>query len=206
MSENNPDLQLIGQPHKLKRGVSPALLIGALLAVCVMGLACVAAVAGGTLALVTRTSTVTTPPAPALGTGDVQITLTWDAAVDLDLRVTDPAGETIHYFNAVSASGGRMDVGSVTCDGVANPVENVFWPYGSAPAGSYSVYVHYTQDCGINDPVNYTVTVRMDDEVLSTYTGTLKFPGQSDWATSFNRFGAPDCDRSIRSGADAFAR
>lgn len=186
MRDNNTDPQLIGQSPKAKMSIRPLLITGILLLVGVVGLVCVAAAVGWGFGRVTRTSTVTTQPASALGTGDVQVTLTWDAAADLNLSVTDPDGETIHYMNAVSASGGVMDVGG-GCDAVAEPLENVFWPEGSAPSGTYMVYVHYSQDCGVDEPVNYTVTIRMDDQLPQFYTGTLKFPGQSDWVTSFNR-------------------
>jgi uncharacterized protein YfaP (DUF2135 family) len=41
-----------------------------------------------------------------VGTGDVQVTVTWDADSDLDLHVVEPSGEEIFYGHPVSATGG----------------------------------------------------------------------------------------------------
>lgn len=73
-----------------------------------------------------------------LGTGDVQVTLTWDNSADLDLYVLEPSGATISYGNRTSASGGQLDVDDT--DGFGP--ENVFWPTGQAPVGTYQVQVN----------------------------------------------------------------
>src|SRR5690554_6687867 len=69
---------------------------------------------------------------PALGTGDVQVTLRWNSRADLDLAVTAPSGETVSYLYPSSHSGGRLDVDSnAGCrTSLQNPVENVFWSSG----------------------------------------------------------------------------
>jgi len=80
------------------------------------------------------------------GTGDVQVTLEWGSSADIDLAVTEPDGTTV-YFNdkGPTASGGQLDVDSnVGCeddDGIEGAVENVFWPTGAAPPGTYAVTV-----------------------------------------------------------------
>lgn len=62
--------------------------------------------------------TATALPSPVLtetvvlGTGDVQVTLRWVGTNDLDLHVTDPAGETIYFGNRSSGSDGQLDVDS----------------------------------------------------------------------------------------------
>src|SRR5207237_4273195 len=43
-------------------------------------------------------------------TGDVQVSVSWDAPSDVDLHVVDPSGEEIFYGNPASASGGQLDV------------------------------------------------------------------------------------------------
>ena len=50
-----------------------------------------------------------------VGTGDVQVTLSWDTDSDVDLHVVDPSGEEIFYGNRESASGGMLDLDSNAC-------------------------------------------------------------------------------------------
>jgi uncharacterized protein YfaP (DUF2135 family) len=84
-----------------------------------------------------------------LGTGDVQVTLLWDSVNDLDLWVTDPAGETIYYQHNKSASNGELDVdANPGCSNMtSSPIENIFWPTGGAQEGAYKVSVQYYKVC-----------------------------------------------------------
>ena len=111
-----------------------------------------------------------------LGTGDVQITLSWQADVDLDLHVIDPSGAELWFGQPRSRTGGELDVdANAACEARAmmtNPVENVFWPYGGAPRGHFVVSVHYFADCIRTGRVPYTVTVKRDG-VTSTFPGQL---------------------------------
>lgn len=187
---NQPHAQMMRrQPPKPKKGVSPMLIVGAVLAAGAVGLVGVVGVVALAIGLVARSATgITTQPTPVLGTGDVQVTLTWDTPTDLDLHVIDPAGEEISFTHTQSTSGGTLDVdANSSCNGLTNPVENVYWPYGGAPSGSYSVYVNYYQDCGYTGPVNYTLTIRMDDRVIDTISGTLDYSSTISQTTSFNR-------------------
>jgi hypothetical protein len=126
---------------------------------------------------------------PVLGTGDVQVTLRWDAPVDLDLHVTDPSGEEISFTHPNSNSGGNLDVdANPNCDSmVSNPVENVFWPYGSAPTGQYQVSVAYFSNCNYSGPVNYEVTIKQNNQVVNVLTGTVNESGETKFVTSFSR-------------------
>jgi len=126
---------------------------------------------------------------PVLGTGDVQVTLRWDAPVDLDLHVTDPSGEEISFTHPTSNSGGNLDVdANPNCDAmVANPVENVFWPYGGAPTGQYQVSVVYFSNCNYSGPINYEVTIKQNNQVIKVLTGTVNESGESQFVASFNK-------------------
>jgi hypothetical protein len=120
-------------------------------------------------------------------TGDVQVTLEWYDAVDLDLYVYDPYGEEIYHGNPQAASGGELDVdANHPCStATASPLENVFWPWGGAPGGEYQVHVRYYSDCTGRGAVSYRVTVRVDGNVLGAYSGTIA-PGDKVFVTGFD--------------------
>ena len=118
-----------------------------------------------------------------VGTGDVQVTLSWNVDSDVDLHVVDPNGEEIYYGNRSSVSGGELDLDSnagCSIDGVRN--ENITWPTGAAPEGTYTVRVDYWSSCGV-ESTNYTVRVNNGGEsrVFSgTFTGLGNFGGAGD--------------------------
>lgn len=78
------------------------------------------------------------------GTGDVAFRLTWDGQSDLDLVVEDPGGACIFYGQRESELGGLLDVdcNAGTERMCEHPIENVFWPVGTAPPGRYRFWVH----------------------------------------------------------------
>ena len=112
---------------------------------------------------------------PPVGTGDVQITLTWNNTANLDLRVVDPTGFEIAPGSPVAPSGGRLerDANNPCTLAIATPVENVYWPTGTAPAGQYRVRVHYLNPCFGEGATSYTLTVRSGGQVLTTLTGVI---------------------------------
>ncbi len=98
-----------------------------------------------------------------LGTGAIQISLSWDTPTDQDLWVTDPTGTKIYYRNKYSSSGGQLDRDDL--DGYGP--ENIFW-LSNAPDGQYNVKVNdYEYSSSTN---NYYVTI-------STPTKTKTFSG-----------------------------
>lgn len=112
-------------------------------------------------------------PEPELGTGDVQITLRWTSSADLDLHVVEPSGTEIAFSDpGPTATGGRLDVDSnVGCE-LESSVENVFWPEGDLPLGSYRVEVHgYEVDgCGGGD---YTLTATVKGRPMLDESGSV---------------------------------
>lgn len=120
-------------------------------------------------------------------TGDVQITLEWYDEVDLDLHVYDPNGDHIYYDNRQVASGGELDVDAnyLCMNPTSSPLENVYWPWGGAPEGEYEVYVYYI-NCGDAGTVEYRVIVRVDGEVLDTFSGSIS-PNEDVFVTRFSR-------------------
>ena len=109
----------------------------------------------------------------SVGTGDVQITLTWQVDVDLDLYVMEPSGEEIYYFYEISSTGGQLDRDNLCAEMIVGRPENIYWPLGTAPSGTYVVSVDYFGYCSEELEVNYTVRVVVGG-VTNTYTGTIE--------------------------------
>jgi hypothetical protein len=103
--------------------------------------------------------------------GDVQVSVSWDTASDVDLHVVEPkadgnpggANEEIFYSDKEGPQGGTLDLDSnAGCgiDGVNN--ENVTWDEVEPPAGTYRVYVDYWSACDVWGPesTHWIVTVK----------------------------------------------
>lgn len=129
--------------------------------------------AGGAAGAVTEVST----DVIEVGTGQVQVSVSWDAASDVDLHLVEPSGEEIYWADRESATGGQLDLDSnpaCDIDNVNN--ENISWS-GSAPRGEYVVRVDYYDGCGVEE-TDYVVTVRVEGRQPQTFTGT--FTGSGD--------------------------
>lgn len=87
-----------------------------------------------------------------LGTGSLQISLSWNTATDQDLHVTDPSGTEIYFGNETSSTGGSLDRDDI--DGYGP--ENIFW-LDNAPDGEYLVEVNDYD--GTFSPNTYYVTI-----------------------------------------------
>jgi hypothetical protein len=132
----------------------------------------------------------------SVGTGDVQVSLSWDADSDVDLHVVDPAGDEIFYGRRESASGGKLDLDSnagCEIDRIRN--ENITWPVGRAPRGQYTVRVDYWANCGVQQ-TNYTVRV-ISQGINQTFTGSFTGGGDQGGSgsgrliTTFQRSSGP---------------
>jgi hypothetical protein len=115
-----------------------------------------------------------------VGAGEVQISVSWDAASDVDLHVITPEGNEIYYGNE-SADGGTLDLDSnagCSIDNVNN--ENVTWPNAS-PSGTYRVLVDYWSACGVA-ATNYVVTINVAGRAAQVFQGTLTGQGTNGGA------------------------
>lgn len=118
----------------------------------------------------------------AVGTGDVQVSVSWDVDSDLDLHVVAPGGEEIYWESPQSSTGGVLDLDSnagCEIDGVRN--ENVTWATGEAPPGEYKVLVDLWDACGVQ-PTSYVVTVTVAGGATQTYTGSVDGAGSQGGA------------------------
>ena len=113
----------------------------------------------------------------SVGTGEVQVSVSWNAPADVDLHVVDPAGEEVYFGNSEVASGGELDLDSnpaCNIDNVNN--ENITWPEGGAPEGEYIVRVAYYADCGVTE-TDYIVTVQIKGRPPQIFSGTFTGAG-----------------------------
>lgn len=135
-------------------------------------------VAGGTAPTqygpyVTRTLSVM-----RVGSGDVQVSVAWNTAADVDLHVLDPAGEEIYWGSRTSASGGELDLDSNAGCGSDQPRnENTVWPVGGAPTGTYVVRLDYWDACGATQ-TDYVVTVWVKGRDAQVFSGTFTGEGE----------------------------
>jgi uncharacterized protein YfaP (DUF2135 family) len=127
--------------------------------------------------------------AAATGTGDIKVTLTWDNTADLDLWVTDPAGNRLYYANPSVPSGGELDVDDI--DGFGP--ENAYWPAGTPQGGTFRVQVDHFPGPA---PARWTVLVAQFGRV-KTYTGTIAADQTLDIATFVAGGALPDVAASI---------
>jgi hypothetical protein len=115
----------------------------------------------------------------AAGTGDVQVTATWDAASDVDLHVQEPNGNEVFWQAPTSSTGGALDLDSNPGCVIDNRnAENVRWPAGQAPAGTYIVRLHYFANCGVSQ-TNFVVTVNNGGNT-QVFTGSFAGSGPQD--------------------------
>lgn len=113
-----------------------------------------------------------------VGTGDVQVSVSWDAESDVDLHLVEPGAEEIYYGNPTAASGGTLDLDSnagCSIDHVRN--ENITYPNVTPPHGTYTVRVDYWDSCSVAQ-TKYVVTVHVKGQATRTFSGT--FTGAGD--------------------------
>ena len=108
-----------------------------------------------------------------VGTGTLQVSLSFDNAKDVDLHLIEPerndwdgeplsfSSRHIFYYNSIVESGGELDLDSnASCD--IDNINNENITYGEnafVPAGLYKVYVDLFENCVPSIATNYVVTV-----------------------------------------------
>ena len=133
------------------------------------------------------------PVTPSVGTGTLQISLSWNSVTpyDLDLRVKEPGGEEIYYGRTQSSSGGSYDRDNRCSSYVAGKSENIYWT--TPPGGQYDIFVDLYSRCS-------STSTTMPFEVRVVNNGvTTSYPGVAG-ATSGS---APFKSISVVSGEGA---
>ncbi len=124
------------------------------------------------------------PPGPGL-----TVTLLWEAPVDLDLYVTDPALETLYFANRRTAAGGALEP-DVRCSAQRGGLqaERARW---TAPAsGRYRVGVDFPEACDHQTKeVPFRVQVDLDGQ-RREMTGVARLTERAPQVLEFETGGA----------------
>lgn len=146
---------------------------------------------------------------PRPGTGDVSFRLLWDGPADLDLHVDDPNGRHVgvqmpwHFLpseerdqldalrrslgkDAPDAPGekGILDIDcNASADRMcARPIENVYWPAGTASRGLYRVRVVLFQKLNSDEEIPFVLEIRQGERVVRKVPGAVgDATPLSDW-------------------------
>lgn len=110
------------------------------------------------------------------GTGDIAFRLLWQGSSDLDLYVTDPAGSCVFFANPKSDSGAILDI---DCNGGSDkmceqPIENVFWPTSTAPAGTYTYWIYANSMVLSEGPVPFELQLLRGDRIVWSRKGEIQ--------------------------------
>lgn len=126
--------------------------------------------------------TETTIPTPSSTTvqpnGNIEVTLQWFTKADMQLQVRDPSGATVFDDVPTIASGGILDqnfVGNRGCvtSTLPSPTYYIYWPTNRvAPVGTYEVEVWFQNDCNDTSPVNFGLSVVVNDQLLTAGNNT----------------------------------
>jgi hypothetical protein len=110
-------------------------------------------------------------------TGQIQVTAAWNGPSDIDLHVTDPAGEEIYYGHRTSTSGGQLDHdANAACSNQPPTVENAYWSTPNPPRGNYVASVQAYDMCGVGSlPV--TLSIAVGGRIVGTYQYNVSFRG-----------------------------
>ncbi len=113
------------------------------------------------------------------GTGQLQVSLSWDQPNDVDLHLVEPDGEEIYYSADYSSNGGVLDLDSnpdCYIDGVQN--ENITYSEESTvETGTYTVRVDLYSACSVTAQTNFIVTARLNGEMISQQSVTNPYNG-----------------------------
>ncbi len=118
-------------------------------------------------------------PGQVLISTGLQIELTWNSTANLDLEVRDPVGGSLRFATPSVNSGGQFEANANALCAAAtadSPTERAFWPAGAIPTGSYEVLVYYQPltDCPTSDPVDFSINVVLDGEVIEPITSQVR--------------------------------
>jgi len=109
-----------------------------------------------------------------IGSGDIQVSLSWSTDTDVDLHLVEPGGEEIYYGNLIASSGGELDLDShPACNDPKTNNENITYQGVTPPSGHYIVRVDYWSACQEAGQTDFLVTVNLRGEP-TVYQGSFQ--------------------------------
>jgi len=97
-------------------------------------------------------------------TGDIQVSLIWNTADDIDLHVQYSNGyqsETICWRHRYGRSNGMLDIDMNAVGPMCNtPIENIFWPFNMSPRGQYTIGIHFFRSWTGNTAVPVIIRIQ----------------------------------------------
>jgi hypothetical protein len=121
-----------------------------------------------------------------VGTGDVQVSLAFDAPSDIDLHVVEPDATGLPTVNSFeiyygasldTTTQGKLDLDSNAACGIdGKDNENITWQGGTPPRGQYIVRVDNWDACG-QATINYVVTINVKGQPTQLYQGVFTDAG-----------------------------
>jgi hypothetical protein len=124
------------------------------------------------------------------GTGDISFRISWSGIADLDLYAVSPLGERLSFIRKESDSGGVLDIDcnarpDPTIEGseeivwlCPKPMENIFWPRGDAPEGTYKYWIVLADTEGLQADDEYRLEVRLGKQVIRSHFGKVAELGE----------------------------
>jgi tRNA (guanosine-2'-O-)-methyltransferase len=111
------------------------------------------------------------------GSGGFQVTASWQSDADVNLTVTDPAGNEVSEGHN-SPTGGALDQSAnFNCVRSRPTLENAVWAAATPPRGRYEVKLTAFDMCSAQSaPV--TVSISVGGRVLGTWRVELTYPRQ----------------------------
>eukprot|EP00177_Eucheuma_denticulatum_P001356 GFKZ01002468.1.p1 GENE.GFKZ01002468.1~~GFKZ01002468.1.p1 ORF type:complete len:352 (+),score=18.79 GFKZ01002468.1:71-1057(+) len=104
----------------------------------------------------------------------IQVQLTWDSNDDFDVRVTEPDGDTVAFFNTRTEAGrlvGDNNVGFCDSRLIAGRENVLYFPGGPIETGRYSVQVRHFNVCNPGTTTNWRLVVVINGETVLRRTG-----------------------------------
>jgi len=106
-------------------------------------------------------------------TGALAFRVRWQGPQDVDLYVQEPSGFLIYYGDPESPTGGTLDVdANAACwEQSPDPTENIFWPEGMAPSGTYQFWADLYSACGASETpavTLYVIRAGVIDQTINT--------------------------------------
>ena len=114
--------------------------------------------------------------------GGINVELSWNGAVDLNLEVRDPLGQNLHWNSRTTENGGEFGFdANGLCQVLSDsPAESADWQPGFLPTGSYEVIVYYEQACdALTASVGFQVDVTVNGQLSGRIENVLTPVGQA---------------------------